>query len=142
MASDKQKQNRFKPGKSGNPNGRPKGTKNILSKPVREAALALLKDDKYVEMLVRRLRDGTAGRMEVRLWEYAFGAPDLTLNVNNRGSITVFGPSSFEAAITDVAPGSATDRLQPANGSNGHAGNGQTMGQDVHGGNGRLKLSE
>lgn len=41
----------------------------------RDVALRLVEDQKYQKNLLRRLRDGIAGPIEIWLWRYAFGDP-------------------------------------------------------------------
>ena len=72
----------FKPGKSGNPKGRPKGVPNKATQEVKEIARALVDDQAYRDMLKLRLQNGTAPpAIEVLMWHYARGKPKETLAV-------------------------------------------------------------
>jgi Family of unknown function (DUF5681) len=66
---------RFPRGVSGNPAGRPKGRRNNVTVEVRALAQKLLTDATYQDHLLKRLRAGNAGAIEVTLWAYAWGHP-------------------------------------------------------------------
>lgn len=72
-------QHRFKPGESGNPAGKPKGALAHRTREVQTVAYRLVNDPKYRKRLRERLREGTAGQMELTLWYYAFGKPKETI---------------------------------------------------------------
>lgn len=55
--------------------GRRKGVPNRITPEVRECARRLVEDADYCANLLVRLRGGTAGQMEVLLWQYAYGKP-------------------------------------------------------------------
>jgi len=55
--------------------GRGPGTPNRLTGAAREVAYRLLADPEYQQSLVKRLRQGVAPRLELHLWELAFGRP-------------------------------------------------------------------
>jgi len=55
--------------------GRRAGTANRLTGAAREVAHRLLADPEYQQSLVKRLRRGAAPRLELHLWELAFGRP-------------------------------------------------------------------
>ena len=55
--------------------GRRAGTPNRLTGAAREVAHRLLADPEYQQSLVKRLRRGAAPRLELHLWELAFGRP-------------------------------------------------------------------
>ena len=55
--------------------GRGPGIPNRLSGAAREVAHRLLADPEYQQSLVKRLRRGVAPRLELYLWELAFGRP-------------------------------------------------------------------
>lgn len=67
--------NGFVPGRSGNPRGRPKGVPNKATQEIRGLARGLLLDPIYLRSLKKRLIAGTAGPVEVTLFQYAFGRP-------------------------------------------------------------------
>lgn len=52
--------------------------------PARDVALALVEDPKYLKNLMKRLRDGTAGPMEIWVWRYAYGDPAKSDEENKR----------------------------------------------------------
>ncbi len=55
--------------------GRRVGTQNRFTGAAREVAQRLLADPEYQQSLVKRLRRGMAPRLELYLWESAFGKP-------------------------------------------------------------------
>ena len=55
--------------------GRRLGTQNRFTGAAREVAQRLLADPEYQQSLVKRLRQGVAPRLELHLWELAFGRP-------------------------------------------------------------------
>jgi hypothetical protein len=55
--------------------GRQLGTPNRFTGAAREVAYRLLADPEYQQSLVKRLRQGMAPRLELFLWESAFGKP-------------------------------------------------------------------
>ncbi len=59
----------------GRAGGRQKGIPNKVTREVRAAARRLVADREYRRNLRERLRAGTAGQMEVVLWQYAYGKP-------------------------------------------------------------------
>lgn len=65
----------FRPGRSGNPRGRLRGTQNKRTVEARELCNQLVDDPEYREALRRRLINGTAGAIETVLWFYAKGKP-------------------------------------------------------------------
>lgn len=66
----------FQPGKSGNPTGRKKGTRNKVTIEVRAAAAAIVDDPEYRKNLAVRAKAGTlAPQIECLLWHYAKGKP-------------------------------------------------------------------
>ncbi len=62
--------------------GRPKGAENQKTKEARALAKRMVTDPTYQKNLLRRLRAGEAGGIEVRLWEYGFGKPKEALDLN------------------------------------------------------------
>ena len=55
--------------------GRRLGTPNRFTGAAREFAYGLLAAPEYQQSLVKRLREGMAPRLELYLWELAFGKP-------------------------------------------------------------------
>lgn len=55
--------------------GRPPGTPNKVTTEAKAAANALVDDPIYRQKLLERMREGTAGAVEVLMWHYAKGKP-------------------------------------------------------------------
>ena len=55
--------------------GRPKGVPNRNTREIKEAARVLLEDPRYLDALIVRLREGTAGAVEPLLYHYGYGKP-------------------------------------------------------------------
>jgi len=55
--------------------GRKKGSTNKVSPAQRAAARQLLASESYRRSLLKRLREGKAGKLEPLLWHYAYGKP-------------------------------------------------------------------
>jgi hypothetical protein len=82
MPEKSRKRTRFRPGRSGNPSGRPKGTPNKATQEIRESSRRLLVDPAYVDQLKRRIIAGKAPHMETLLHHYAYGKPPDHLDVS------------------------------------------------------------
>lgn len=72
----------FKPGESGNRNGRPKGTPNKATRAMKEF-LAWLDSDEYRESAKRRILQGRAPHLETLWHYYAKGKPRDTVKVED-----------------------------------------------------------
>lgn len=83
---------RFRPGQSGNPKGRAKGTLNKATVDAKELCNRLISTPEYAEALEKRLLAGTAGPMEGLIWAYAKGKPVDRIEQG--------GPGAF-AAVSD-----------------------------------------
>ncbi|HXG71318.1 MAG TPA: DUF5681 domain-containing protein [Gemmatimonadaceae bacterium] len=79
----------FQPGQSGNPAGRRMGSPNKVTQEIRDAARAIIENRAYVTKLKARLIDGKAPHMEVLLFHYAYGKPQETLNIDQRGDMNL-----------------------------------------------------
>lgn len=67
---------RFKPGQSGNPAGRKKGSKNRATREIKEFAQRILGDERYERALCERLYAGKLHpAVETTLLHYAYGKP-------------------------------------------------------------------
>lgn len=64
--------------KRGGSPGRPKGVPNKITQEVKDIAKRLVEDVEYQEALGDRLKQGSAGAIEVTLWHYAYGKPKET----------------------------------------------------------------
>jgi hypothetical protein len=65
----------FKPGQSGNPGGKRKGTQNKITPEIRSLAQNLF-DQKYWKAIKSKLDEGTLHpSLEAKLWSYAYGEP-------------------------------------------------------------------
>lgn len=77
-------------GASGNPRGRPKGSKNVVTAEARSLATAIVTDPKYLANLFKRAVGGKLhARMEATLWAYAHGAPPQTFNLAIEDNLAV-----------------------------------------------------
>ncbi len=105
----------FKPGQSGNPNGRKKGVKNKATIAAKEAASRIIDDPAYIKKLHER---ALAGRLppavETMLWHYSKGKPKEVLEVSSSGEVThKLGDDANEAlaryasVLTEIAQGSS-----------------------------------
>jgi len=83
----------FRPGVSGNPNGKKRGTANRVTIEAREAAALIVDDPAYRESLRARVIAGQAPHMEPLLWTYAKGRPVDRVELG--------GPGAFEK-LTDA----------------------------------------
>ncbi|HMF11591.1 MAG TPA: DUF5681 domain-containing protein [Gemmataceae bacterium] len=73
---------RFRQGESGNPAGRPKGTRNKVTVDAQQTAAALVDDPIYRAKLARDLRGRKVPPLiEQMLWHYAKGKPKDELQV-------------------------------------------------------------
>lgn len=76
---------RFRPGASGNPNGRPRGALSRATKTGRELAAGLLADPDYRRAFLEAWKARTVHPLtEKMVWEFALGRPPqaLSLDVN------------------------------------------------------------
>lgn len=78
----------FKPGKSGNPFGKRKGTRNGVTVEAREAAALIVDDPEYRASLAARVIAGQAPHMEPLLWAYAKGRPVQRIEQGTPGAFT------------------------------------------------------
>lgn len=80
----------FRPGQSGNPEGRKKGVPNKATREVRQLARRLVEDREYQANVRQRLRAGEAGALEPLLWHYAYGKPKEVVDLTATGVSIVF----------------------------------------------------
>ena len=77
--------------------GRKAGTRNKLTEDAREFARRFLGDAEYQSSLLDRLIRGQAPRIELHLWELAFGKPRVEAGETPDGA----GPSADLAEILE-----------------------------------------
>src|SRR5262245_12169874 len=65
----------WKPGKSANPNGRPKGIPNAASLEIKTFCRSVLEDPEYREKVRQRVIDGEAPHVETLMYHYGYGKP-------------------------------------------------------------------
>ncbi len=85
----------------GRAGGRQKGTPNKATREVRAVARQLVADREYRRNLRERLREGTAGQMEVVLWQYAYGKPKDVQDQNGEVTLRVEYEQDAEPARDD-----------------------------------------
>lgn len=115
----------FKPGESGNPEGKEPGTKNFTTL-VREALdqIAEGKDDKgqpfsatYKQLLIKRILNKAISQGDTRMielvWNYLDGKPkgniDLGFNKESLGSLTEFFKEMAKPPESDDSPAEETN---------------------------------
>lgn len=74
----------FRKGKSGNPNGRPKGGLSSAHREIKERAQEFVESDKYWKNLQARILKGRAPHAEILLFHYAYGKPVDRLALTNQ----------------------------------------------------------
>lgn len=89
----------FKPGISGNPRGRARGTRNKATVEAREFAQRLVGDAEYHRCLRERLLAGTAGAVEVMLWHYAHGKPVDRVETGGPGAFAAVSNTELKARL-------------------------------------------
>ena len=104
----------FVKGHSGNPGGRPKGTRNHATIEIKALTMSLF-DAEYWGRIRRQLRDGTLHpSIEARLLTYAYGEPRGTFSATPGISVSI-GFMSPPRANVEVVEGSCTtveDRMK------------------------------
>ncbi len=88
--------------------GRPKGRRNRTTLEVAAWARGLLADPVYRRNLRQRLRDGTAGQIEVVLHHYAYGKPVERVELTSPRRVLILAPGAvlppaLEAELTQAA---------------------------------------
>jgi hypothetical protein len=89
----------WKRGVSGNPAGRRPGTRNKATIEVREAASQLVDDAEYRQRLRERLLDGTAGPIELLLWQFAYGKPPARVEHGERDAFGEMTNAELKAKL-------------------------------------------
>ena len=69
--------------------GRAKGTRNHITDDIRAIARGFVDDPVYRAALKARLEAGTAGPMELRLWDYGHGLPARDLEGGTPLPVTI-----------------------------------------------------
>lgn len=65
---------RFKPGESGNPSGRPTGSKNKHTREIKEIIESRVDFEEIIDKLAQKAKQGREGAAKLLL-EYAYGKP-------------------------------------------------------------------
>jgi len=85
--------------------GRKKGSLGRITIEARELAQRLVTDPAYQKSLLARMKKGTAGAIEVTVWQYAYGAPKKAIEVSSpEGVVVTFGGRYRAPDETDDVP--------------------------------------
>jgi len=93
----------FKPGQSGNPTGKRKGTANRVTVEAREAAALIVDSPEYRASLKARGIAGQAPHMETLLWAYATGKPVDRIEQGGPGAFTALSDDELRLKIIYAA---------------------------------------
>jgi hypothetical protein len=94
--------------------GRKAGTPNKASGEAREAARRLLDDAEYQRSLRKRLIRGEAPRIELHLWEVAYGKPGMEPGDAPEGAVPTVDLVQILAKLGDPTGPAAAPSRRPA----------------------------
>jgi hypothetical protein len=97
--------------------GRKAGTPNRLSGEAREIARHLLGDAEYQRSLQKRLIRGEAPRIELHLWELAFGRPRVESAEASEGADASAGLAQILAKLGEPKTQNSRSRLSASPGT-------------------------
>jgi len=112
--SNRGEDGKFKPGVSGNPNGRPKGKTiaGIIREKIEQAdENGKTKIDKLADILINKAMDGDFKALEL-IWNYMDGKPDQKIDLGDSDKIDALR-NDINKLIGDAKAGTTTINFPP-----------------------------
>jgi hypothetical protein len=84
--------------------GRKPGSVNKVTHQIRNIAQKMVNDPTYRKELRKRLHAGDAPQLEIRMWEYAYGKPKETLELNcNLSALSDEELNNLESLVSRIS---------------------------------------